>query len=819
MRHAAALCCCLASLARIALGQISDGNKELLQRELGTEVVEELVYCNNEASVCPIEEYVVKLVKPLKDVRKNLDLCPVGCAINDLLIGDLWATVTSEFEQIRDACSAVGDFPQPCQTFKTLMDARFASDRYDIGIMARILIPGPMQVRLPVCKELMSSIVATYKTLTACSSMEHDQCVDHFCKLNSIFRWRMRPRNLQDNLTATNFYAGHFVLPGCEDVERYAFVNETCPERRDIQGMCGCLCDADAIPTVEGAPLEECPFNLDAYLVFGRQGVRGSGVPVRCESELCRVFEQKRMQQQCLDLELPNARECAALSLPYRPDEANHSGSEACPWKRHSGESKVLQCIDGHRCSIQDEGWACCENHRGRGQCPLEHPVMCDTLCSGDTEFCCGEVGMCTPRSCSPILQAEPEFFLDTSTTTTTLPPAAMGTGADDEGILSNISLRLPQGSWVWLLFLVPCCLGGTIFGLWMHLRRFDTGPVIVVKEKIEENIDKLGSFHIVRKRPDDDKTRKKPPVKRIMVGELPHTRPLGLELQETLVIRVHAPGAKWGFEVGDAIVNVAGHKVNTFEELWERIQVERQTGEPVAFMVHRYGDAAIMEQAKDYEPGSMPVRQKQDPKAKAKGRRDSRRSSVAASLAASPTRASQIASLPGKASSPKGDVLRGAASGDRHTTMGLSGLTGLTGLHGADALSEGGSSLEPGAAPDFETWATAVHRDERWVAALQEDKDFGFEQDLDLGSTGRHSLPPSLPQAPLPMGNLLNRSRLLECFEVLQQPATDQGGDAPATLADVATSIKRSGPKEVRYMRDAWGRSVVKVEHRNAKG
>jgi len=74
-----------------------------------------------------------------------------------------------------------------------------------------------------------------------------------------------------------------------------------------------------------------------------------------------------------------------------------------------------------------------------------------------------------------------------------------------------------------------------------------------------------------------------------IVVPELPQVRPLGLELLETKVIRVHAWGKKCGWEVGDVIVSINGVNVSTFEEVWQRIQVERDRP-PVRFIAERHG-------------------------------------------------------------------------------------------------------------------------------------------------------------------------------------------------------------------------------------
>merc|ERR1719443_2149087 len=138
---------------------------------------------------------------------------------------------------------------------------------------------------------------------------------------------------------------------------------------------------------------------------------------------------------------------------------------ESCPWQRDSGEDGVMVCLDGHRCRPDEDSWACCIAHGGRGKCPRDKPVMCDTLCSGHpTEYCCEtDTLRCTPRPCSPMLvpwniTVPPSTTLLTSTYPPKLREAESGGG---------ISLRMPDGSWVWLLLIVPFLLGLFAVYLW----------------------------------------------------------------------------------------------------------------------------------------------------------------------------------------------------------------------------------------------------------------------------------------------------------------------------------------------------------------
>lgn len=176
-----------------------------------------------------------------------------------------------------------------------------------------------------------------------------------------------------------------------------------------------------------------------------------------------------------------------------------------------------------------------------------------------------------------------------TSTVSSTLPPPGSGTDFAQGG--SSYEARLPQGTWVWLLLVIPLLIGVVAVLVWMRLRRrpesFQEHPA-----NVEEQADKYGAYYVVKPKPPDEQARRRPFVF-IDVHELPQLRPLGLELQETKVIRVHGPGKRWGWQVGDVIVQIGGVPVTTFEELWQRIQIERDRV-PVRFVVERTGAEGV---------------------------------------------------------------------------------------------------------------------------------------------------------------------------------------------------------------------------------
>jgi len=278
---------------------------------------------------------------------------------------------------------------------------------------------------------------------------------------------------------------------------------------------------------------------------------------------------------------LPTFQECEAFEIPHV--------ALNCPWLTHSEEDNVMECLDGHRCRLDVEGWACCEHHYGRAKCPRDIPVMCDTLCSGQTEYCCGLPNSCTPRPCSAVLQPGPEYLPITTTTTyTTEPPGSGGDFATDGGL----EVRIPRGTWVWLILLVPSFLFCAILFICVRIRnrpRFPPDPVC----KMDFDGDKLGNFWMVKPKPDESDSKFKRPVHEIVLHDIPNQRPLGIELLELKVQRLHELGEKNGWEVGDQIVEIAGVAVSTFEEFWERLQVERNRL-PVRIIVQRMGEGFI---------------------------------------------------------------------------------------------------------------------------------------------------------------------------------------------------------------------------------
>jgi len=143
----------------------------------------------------------------------------------------------------------------------------------------------------------------------------------------------------------------------------------------------------------------------------------------------------------------------------------------------------------------------------------------------------------------------------------------------------------LPRGIWVWLVLLVPLLIGIAIVVLWIKLMKDDDEPA--PKHEVDQTNDSFGIYNVVKPTPPWERKTNKKPVVFIDMDEMPQMRPLGLELKELKVTRVHSAGAQWGWQVGDKIVQIAGQPVHTFEELWERIQNERDRC-PVRFMVER---------------------------------------------------------------------------------------------------------------------------------------------------------------------------------------------------------------------------------------
>lgn len=547
--------------------QIDEKVKETLDEILGTEVTARMVECTNEVKDCDIASAVKDIATIAKLLTTQFADCPSGCSFLPEYCDDFFMATEKNMYALRNKCIAQDDWGLKCRRMEETMNQTLRDARFELGVTCSIISPGVGRRRLPRCDTLVTSITASAPTLSSCdSAWARNECIDHFCGLMAKFRWRIRPRNLQDPEEALDRFPPSFILPGCEDVERYPFDNLTCHDRLDIQSFCDCLCHV--VPKVEGVALAECPFNADQYFLFGRLGVEGLLISPFCEDGLCRVLGQQRKSARCAEYDLPAEDECLAMQLPQLVDVA-------CPWLEDSGQDGVLECLDGHRCAVGDDGWDCCEAHRGRGKCPRDTPVMCQTLCGGPGEYCCGKPDACSPRVCAPFLQAEPLLRATTSTTTTTLPMA----GARVEKV-EGPRVRINRGWWVWLLLVVPVVVGLTLIGIWWRIRRYRDDAKGERRAGIMEDFDRDGGFRRVMAMTEPPP--KKRPIVFVELPYLPQVRPLGLELLETKVVRLHQWGKKNGFQVGDVIVDVAGVAVNTFEEIWDRIQARIAGSSPV---------------------------------------------------------------------------------------------------------------------------------------------------------------------------------------------------------------------------------------------
>mmetsp|Transcript_95107 Transcript_95107/g.174232 ORF Transcript_95107/g.174232 Transcript_95107/m.174232 type:complete len:794 (-) Transcript_95107:66-2447(-) len=554
---------------------VSDYNLAIIKLEFGEQLTSEWKECGKQTTTCPVAELASEVASNFKELRKDFDDRPKG-TFKPEYCSEFWHNMEVKLENMRQICINEDDLPPACEQMvintKDFMD----SPRFELAILCSLIVPGENKTRVPTCGTLATATIARQKTLTECSSgfnVTRDQCIARLCDLNTRLRWRMRPYNLQMDYVLDR-YPPNFVLDGCEEVQSYMFSEEECPNRVDIRGMCDCICNHMSVVTSE-----RCAFTIDAYLLFGRQGVKGLDMSQECESALCTLFDTGSSSGACPYLLLPDEQECNAYQIPW-------IDTPPCEFLHHSGEDNVLVCLDGHRCNINEESWSCCYNHRGRGRCPKNLPLMCDNLCSGNpTEYCCEEAGKCNPRQCPALLLPYSVTFPSTTTGESTTPFFAEAVPQEEEGF----SIRIPTGYWVWLLLIVPLLMGLVLLYCWYRARK---AAMMVVHVKpintFDEEHDKFGGWHVVRK-PDVDPTKddKQTTIVKVIVDELPSEKPLGLELQELKVIRVTPYGARWGWEEGDIIKSIGGLPVDTFEELWGRIQVERDRV-PCTFEVER---------------------------------------------------------------------------------------------------------------------------------------------------------------------------------------------------------------------------------------
>jgi hypothetical protein len=568
--------------------------KQRLNDTFGPDVVTQVTHCDDALTTDYCDNYLLELMEDIGEavitVRQKFVQCPSGCSFQQSDCDDFWQLMEVSIPAWHEGCSQMEalDFPEECEAMVTAFSDALQNPRFDVPVKCGIISSGSEQHRLPQCLALAETTVALRPTLVGspCGSWGKAECEQHFCDLYKELRWWIRPRNLQEAV-APYLYADDFILPGCENVEQHAFNEEECPLRGDILGFCDCLCHTDLpqLPLHHYAPEPEylqpnCPYNMDLYLLFGRIGVAGGELHSDCEDSLCTVFDTYRETAQCAHLDLPDLQECKGMELP-------DVGSASCPWLSDSGEVDVIECLDGHRCNIEQETWSCCEDtgHIGRGKCPANIPQMCNKLCGspGGNAYCCELQGYCEPRGCSPVLLANPPILYPTTTTTTTTP---LVESSDEEGFF-NLSIRLPEGWEVWLLLFIPGLLLLCVLAAWFYTRargwhqseRDDT---------VEASQDKHGVFHIVRNERKHQEDVARGTMVYILVTDLPSQRPLGLELEETRVARVHPRGARMGWHAGDVIREIAGVPVETFEDVWKRIQIERDRA-PTKFLVERF--------------------------------------------------------------------------------------------------------------------------------------------------------------------------------------------------------------------------------------
>lgn len=552
--------------------------------------------CYGDSSgLCPIDALGLNIIKASEKIIREINRCPYGCTFPVEMCKDWWKAVEDDVTSLRDTCSQTNNWPSPCLTFQRSLKKKLLNQSWELPVFCSIVDPGPAYERTPNCAALVQTTIANRMTLhdSGCDDpvsnyykvqtedwdeySPRDKCISNLCQVYKQFVWRMKPKNLLEDFEARN-YAADFYLPGCEKLVSYNFAQDACEHRKDIAGFCDCVCPL----TVAPQGFSRCDDVIDGFLLFGRFGASNVTLTRECEPEFCRFSGLRRGASQCESMDMPSTQECSAMQISRIDMEQNQT---TCPWLNHTGQSQHLECLDGTRCNFQTEGWDCCELRRGRGKCPPEYPVMCDTLCSGITEYCCRTEGQCTPRKCPLMLNQD--LFYETPTTSTSLNIFSGATKAveKDEGII----IRLPDGWWIWLFTLIPCCFG--LLGSYMIWRVFRNMVSLVPEhfgESMELENDKYGAFTTFRPEKRQENTDPVMPRITISMPELPLNRPLGLELVELRVVRVHPWGKRNGWMVGDIIRDIAGHPVETFEELWERLQVERNRP-PVRFTVERW--------------------------------------------------------------------------------------------------------------------------------------------------------------------------------------------------------------------------------------
>lgn len=443
----------------------------------------------------------------------------------------------------------------------------------------------------------------------------------------------------------------------------------------------------------------------------------------------------------------------------------------------------MLECLDGTRCNVQNSGWSCCENHLGRAKCPQDLPVMCEDLCGGDTEYCCGT--SCEPRGCSLMLRTDAYQDLLTTTTVTTVttsaPPAV-----EDPGLFDNFDFEWHDSMLLWLLIIVPCnCV--CIWCCWNSIRRKKEREKLSQQKHpagLKSDVDKDGSFKLVKpfhlgRDVEKGKGKGMKVHEKILVHELPLSRPLGLELEECEVVRVHAQGAKWGWQVGDIIFEVADKPVTTFAEVYKIITDEKKRP-PVKFSVWREASTAMAVMASSQQAKPADVA----------GARPADRGSKA------------VTETDISDEDARRDVLRESAV-TTHEVPPLAGL-GVPGSPSSSSYAESAVGLEdvnddvpPDLAARFSPWAMEVAAG---VKPQEARRMMEEERKRDGAEFNVRTLSATEAEARASR----ERTKMRQAEATQHRKMVMERGDWQS---------QRMPKKEVRVIRDAWGRATLHVD------
>lgn len=543
---------------------------------LGEDAAQDWIDCDLQVLYCRVSELAYDFTWNANVLREDLHLRP-RAEHPIVFCNNFFDTAVDRLQSLKAQCTEDEDWPSICDRMEALTLNRMYDPTYDLPFACRLILNEPGEP-MPTCNDIAQGMLYSMSTLTACSSMGKAECVQNFCNIMGEFRWRANPRNMQED-TNPYLHTEAFMLEGCADMMSWPYYHEDCPAREDVNGFCDCICGI--LPLLGNAYYTNCAENADGWFLFGRFQVPDLRLDLFCYDDFCDTLSRYRAHESCEWIGLPTFTECKAYELPYLADEY-----VPCPWVNSSGQEGIMDCIDGSSCSVIAEGWGCCtmNNRRGRARCPAELPVMCDIVCSGGTEYCCGTYWSCTERPCPAVMNVEPRIIPPSTQPVTTRMPFAPRV-EDDTGW--NFELpHIPVALLIWLVTLVPCCAFCGI-ALWWSKKQFDFIPP-VSDGKVVIETDALGQFTAVKK---DLAYAKEERVRKvaITVDKLPERRPLGLELRELTVVRTHAPGKRMGWQVGDVILSIAGQKVETFEDLWAQIQLQRDRC-PVTFIAERRG-------------------------------------------------------------------------------------------------------------------------------------------------------------------------------------------------------------------------------------